>query len=107
MTVESLYKKLVSVARANPPSEEVPYAFESRVMARLRAQSARALDPWLLLARGLWRAIVPCCGVAAVIICWSLLSDRSSQDFNVGSADDLEVALVDSIDMNDNVEDSW
>ncbi len=107
MSLESLNQRLVATARANPPSEEVPYAFEKRVMARLLAGSARALDPWIQLTRGLWRAVVPCCATAALIIAWSWQMEPSRFDTSAGAEDDLEVAVVDSIDLNDSVEDSW
>ncbi len=107
MSLDSLSQRLVATARAHPPSEEVPYAFGKRVMARLLAGGARALDPWLQLTRGLWRAVVPCCTTAALIIAWSWQMDPSRFETSGAAEDDLEVAVVDSIDLNDSVEDSW
>ena len=54
MNLTQLERKLIAVARANPPSERVPYAFEKRILARLPAQPM--LDRWELWGRALWRA---------------------------------------------------
>ena len=64
MNLEQLQKQLVRAARAQAPNEQVPYAFEKRITARLAAQPA--LDPWALWARALWRAAVPCLIIALV-----------------------------------------
>ncbi len=74
MNVDLLHRKLISAARAQPPSAEVPYAFEQRVMALLR--SSPALDVWALWSRALWRAAAPCVGLMLVLSAWSLLSPR-------------------------------
>ena len=39
MNLAELERKLIAAARANPPSDRVPYAFEKRIMARLAARS--------------------------------------------------------------------
>ena len=36
MNINLLQEKLIRAARHHPPSEHVPYAFEQRIMARLR-----------------------------------------------------------------------
>ena len=38
MNLEQLQKKLLAAARANPPADRVPYAFEKRILAQLAAQ---------------------------------------------------------------------
>ena len=37
MNLPKLQEKLLAAARGNPPGDQVPYAFEQRVMARLRS----------------------------------------------------------------------
>lgn len=107
MNLETLHRKLLRVARLNPPSEDVPYAFEQRILARIR--SLPPDDPWLSWAAALWRATVPCFFLLVGIAVWNwsdsptTLRDRSTSF----AAEELEVAVVDSIDLNDNVEDSW
>src|ERR1035441_10170892 len=58
MNVTQLERKLIAAARANPPSDRVPYAFEKRIMAHLAAQPV--VDDWALWARALLRAAAPC-----------------------------------------------
>jgi hypothetical protein len=69
MNLLELQKKLIASARKNPPSEQVPYAFEKRVMARLSTRPA--LDRWGMWAGALWRAAVPCVTVMLLLSAWS------------------------------------
>lgn len=55
---QDIETKLWTLARACPPSEQVPYAFEKRVMAALRARGAQ--DPISVWASLLWRSVAPC-----------------------------------------------
>ncbi len=72
MNLTELQSKLLAVARANPPSERVPYAFEKRVLARLASQPA--LDRCALWARALWRAAAPCVAMTLLLGAWSLFA---------------------------------
>jgi len=72
MNLEKLENKLLAAARANPPSERVPYAFEKRVMAHLR--NGVAGDAWAFWARALWRAAAPCVGIMLLLSAWSLFN---------------------------------
>ncbi len=65
MKLDELQQKLLSSARANPPDERVPYAFEQRVMARL-ALAVRP-DQWAAYARGLWHAAAACVGLMLLL----------------------------------------
>ena len=58
MNIVELQRKLIAVARANPPGDRVPYAFEKRVMACLAAR--RALDRGAFWVRALWRGAAAC-----------------------------------------------
>lgn len=71
MNLDALQKKLLAAAKANPPSDRVPLAFEQRVLAHLRA--AKPIDFSALWARALWRAVIPCVAVAVVLIGISLV----------------------------------
>lgn len=71
MNLGRLQQKLIAAARAHPPSDRVPYAFEQRILARLR--EAPALDAWTLWARALWRAATPCVAVMVLLLAWFLL----------------------------------
>ena len=71
MNSDSLQKKLLAAARAHPPSDRVPYAFEKRVMARLREQPA--FDVAALWTRILWKAAAPCVVITLLIGSWAAL----------------------------------
>jgi len=64
MNLDNLQTKLIAAARAAQPSEQVPYAFEKRVMARL-TESVRVdlLGAW---SAALWRAAIGCVAVAVL-----------------------------------------
>ncbi len=104
MNVDQLQRKLLAAARARPSEDRVPYAFEQRVMARLR--SAPALDVWAVWARGLWRAAAPCVAIMLLLSLWSLLASNprppagdlaQELDNTVLAAADQEPAAADSV----------
>ena len=94
----SLRSKLVAAARANPPADTVPYAFEKRVMALLAARVAK--DQLAMWVRGLWRAAASCVALALLLGLWIWFSPASST-----SGDDLsqnfESTLLASVDQSD------
>src|SRR6059036_1056664 len=75
MDLIRLEKKLLTVARQSPPSESVPFAFEKRILARIRA--IRCPDYGALWARGLWRAVAPCTAVMLLLSAWSFFATSS------------------------------
>ena len=88
MNLTQLERKLLAAARGNPPGDAVPYAFEKRVMANLKA--APAVDNWADWSRALWRAVAPCAAVMLLLSVWSLLPGYSA------AGDDLEVVDLES-----------
>ncbi len=64
-----LERKLLAAAKAQPPSDAVPYAFEQRILARLR--EVPVPDAWADWAGALWRATAPCVVVAVLLGVWS------------------------------------
>lgn len=90
----------MEVAQANPPSTTVPYAFEQRILARIR-DAVPAADPWIAWARGLWRAAVPGMAMLALIAAWNWQTTGFGRPDTGFSADDLELAVVDAIDTPD------
>ena len=76
MNLESLRQKLLAAARANPPADRVPYAFEKRILALL-AQSP-ALDLSALWARALWRAAAPCVALTLLLGVWSFVGTQNN-----------------------------
>jgi len=87
MNIEKLQKKLLAVARQDAPSDRVPYAFEKRIMARLR--QAPAADAWVYWGRMLWRATAPCVAVMVVLSVWTFYSASGN-----GSEVNLEDAVL-------------
>ncbi len=96
----SLQRKLIAAARANPPGEGVPYAFEKRVMALLIARTTDHLAVWV---RGLWQAAVSCVAVALLLGVWAFFNPSASTN-----ADDLsqnfENTLLASVDQSDPIQ---
>src|SRR5258706_10739087 len=72
LNLAKLNRNLIAAARANPPSDQVPYAFEKRIIARLNAPVA--LDHWALWSRALWRAAAPCVAIMLLLSAWSVFS---------------------------------
>ncbi len=74
MNVDDLQQKIFAAARALPQSDHVPYAFEKRIMAHLKARPA--LDVWAVWSRLLWRAAAPCVGIMLVLSAWTVVSGQ-------------------------------
>ncbi len=74
MKVTELEKKLLAIARADSPSDHVPYAFEQRVMARLR--SIQPLDTLSLWTKALWRGAMACVLLTLISGGWALWSGQ-------------------------------
>ena len=72
MNIGELQTKLLAAARANKPTDAVPYAFEKRIMTRLANRSAP--DVWSLWNRALWQAAAPCVAVMLLLGVWTLIS---------------------------------
>jgi len=95
MNLTQLERKLIAVARANPPSERVPYAFEKRILARLPAQPM--LDRWELWGRALWRAAAPCFVIMLLLGTWSLFAPPPNTPTN-DLSQQLEQTLLAAVD---------
>ena len=101
MNIAELHKKLLAAARANPPGDHVPYAFEKRVTALIAARTAT--DPLALWVRELWRAAVACAAIALLLGAWAFFNPQAPT-----RADDLsqnlENTLLASVDQTDQVQ---
>ena len=98
MNLVELEKKLLTIARNNPPEERVPYAFEKRVIAGLRSPPRE--DGWTLWGRALWRGAIACMVISILLSALSLLPDRPQP----GSGQDLESTVF---AMAEQLNDSW
>jgi len=91
MKLDQLHQKLIATARANPPSDRVPFAFPKRIMALLPGRLAP--DPWAFWSRGLWRAAMLCVAVMLLSTAWTFLGPRSAAPAN-DLSQELENTLV-------------
>ena len=83
MNLSELQNRLLAAARRNPPGGEVPYAFESRVIARLTA--APRAGQWLAWSRALWLGAAACTMVALFASVWApSAADDPASSFSEG-----------------------
>jgi len=97
MNLAELQKKLIAAARAHPPGDGVPYAFEKRVMALLAARTAGG--NLVLWVRGLWRAAVSCLAIALMLGVWAFFNPATG----AGTGDlsqNFESTLLAAVDQN-------
>src|SRR5208337_4913050 len=97
MNLAQLERKLIATARANPPSDRVPYAFEKRILARLATRPV--VDGWALWARALWRAAAPCVAIMLLLGAWSFATSYGSTSAN-DLSQDLEKTLLAAVDQD-------
>lgn len=99
MNLNQFHTKLVQVARQNPPSDHVPYAFEKRIMANL---TKPVVDAWAIWGKALWRAAAVCTVMVALVGGWSFqAAGTDSGDL----AQDLENTVYAALD--DQTEETW
>src|SRR5262245_31523716 len=94
MNLDGLVNSLLANARRQSPSDHVPYAFEQRIMARLR--ELRPNDRLTVWTAGLWRAALSSIAVAAVLIGVDAMAPDNDQE--ALTPDQLEAAVVASVD---------
>jgi hypothetical protein len=98
MKLVDLEKKLIAVARANPPSDRVPPFFEKRIMALLSARPV--YDLWAAWARGLWYAAAPCVAVMLLFSAWAFFESPKQQNPSIDLAQQLDNTLLAAVDQN-------
>ncbi len=101
MNLEQMRQKLLASARAHPPDDHVPYAFEKRIMASLTAKPA--LDLGALWARALWRAAAPCVAVSLLLLAVSAFVGTQTSSSNEENPLDLEETMLAVIDQSEEV----
>lgn len=95
MNWTQLHERLIAIARANPPSDAVPYAFEKRIMARLAA--AGLPDRWVVWSAALWRAAAACVMIMIVLGAWTYFQSHANLTGETLSAD-LESTMLAGLD---------
>lgn len=102
MNSEELRNKLIAVARANPPADHVPLAFEKRIMALI--SSVPIQDLWAVWAKALWYAAGPCVAVMLAFSAWAFFQSR--QNPSIDLPQQLNSTLLAAVDQNNN-DSSW
>ena len=85
MSLDHLQQKLLAAARNQLPSDHVPYAFEKRILTRLRTPAT--LDCSALWARALWLAAVPCVALTLLFGVWSFVGNNANTSGMADGAD--------------------
>jgi len=104
MKLDQLHQKLIAAARANPPSDRVPLAFEKRIMARLPAR--HVLDEWALWSRALWRAAAPCVAIMLLLSAWTFFAPNGAVPSN-DLSQDFENTLLAAVDQDQPADSAW
>lgn len=76
MNLDHLQQKLLAAARAHPPGDAVPYAFEKRILAHFSDRPVSDLTAWWV--RGLWRSAASCAAICVLLGAWSFFSPAVS-----------------------------
>ena len=101
MNLAELQQKLIAVARANPPADSVPYAFEKRIMARLAGQTVQ--DQWSIWGHAFSRAAVFCVVFMLVLAGGSFLVQPAASNSETLSQD-VEHTLFAAVDNSSTVD---
>ena len=95
MNITELQKKLIRAARAEQPSERVPYAFEKRIMAHLK--TLPVMDGWAFWGKWMWRAAAPCVALTLMLGVWSFYTnDAGGNELSHLSLENTVLAAVDN-----------
>jgi hypothetical protein len=97
MNETELQKKLIRAARACPPDDRVPYAFEKRIMALI--PTVTSTDGAALWVRGLWQAAVSCAAIALLCGAWSFFNPATNTSDDLSQ--NFESTLLASVDQGD------
>jgi hypothetical protein len=99
MNLEKALSRLLALAKARKPSEDVPYAFEKRVMSHIL--SAGRIEKVSDYISVLWKAAGSC---ACIMIFTLVVSYAFQSEEGLGNHD-LESTVFAS--MSQHIEDSW
>lgn len=96
-----LPKTLLEAARSHPPSDHVPFGFEHRIMAHIRALGSE--DPWLQWTRALWRAAAPAVMLALALGVWTSLGNPINLAEEDGFETAIENTVLSSVDASESI----
>ncbi|MCX6890119.1 MAG: hypothetical protein WCL11_13690 [Verrucomicrobiota bacterium] len=104
MKLDQLQQKLIAAARANPPSDRVPFAFEKRIMARLPARLVP--DEWGLWASALWRGAASCVAITLLFSAWTFMAPNIAAPTS-DLSQDFENTLLAAVDQDQPADSAW
>ena len=67
---EDILRKMLTETR-EIKLDNVPYAFEKRIMSHIQEAPQTALNLWELWGRALWRAAIPCFSLMIFVAIWT------------------------------------
>src|SRR5580658_861082 len=102
MNENELHAKLIAAARKHPPGDQVPYAFEKRIMSHLAARPAP--NVWGLWCRPLWQAAMSCVAITVLCGLWAY-GNQSKAEAADNFSQDFEAAVF--APMSEHIEDAW
>src|SRR5579864_7355051 len=104
MNLSELNRKLIAAARADQPGDQVPYAFEQRIMAHITGRVAA--DPWSFWSRALARSAMFCVAFMLLITALSFYQPSTNQD---SLSQDVEKTLFAAVEnpSADQVGEAW
>jgi hypothetical protein len=102
MNEKELHVKLIAAARKHPPSDQVPFAFEKRIVSHLSARPAP--NVWGLWGRPLWQAALSCVAITVLCGLWAY-GARSNMEAADNFSQDFEAAVF--APMSEHIEDAW
>lgn len=98
MDLAELERELIAIARANPPSDRVPYAFGKRIMSLLLAKPV--VDQWALWSRALWRSAAACLAVMLLLSALSFFLPASPTTPRSDLSQDFERTMLVAVDQD-------
>ncbi len=96
MNQAELQRRLYAVARKHAPSDRVPFAFEKRIMARIK--EAGGVDIWAFWSQALWRAAAPCVALSIALGAWVWLAPGTAHNSDLSQ--DFENTLLAATDQD-------
>ena len=102
MNIDKLHAKLIAAARKSPPGEQIPYAFEKRIMTHLNGLPAP--NHWSMWYPALWRAAVCCVAVTVLCGVWAFASHPKTDEAS-NFSQDFDAAVF--APMSEHIEDAW
>src|SRR3954467_7098865 len=95
MNLENLRAKLLSAERQTAPDEQVPYAFEKRIMAHLARKPAE--DLFSLWGSALWKGAAACAVITALSVAFSVWSFHSATENDEDAFETVVLAGADQL----------